>query len=229
MSPREFFNKILSQAERAKRGSRTASAQPGVEERKGFRRRTQLSLPMLIVAVLVGLLPFVTNNQIVQAQTTSDSCNPDNTLLKSISPTVKTTEGPDGRQYESWFEFAPVPGIRTYTLTVIEFTPDVSPPVKGRTHRLNLDNPPTGIDQSIMRVNPAGNIAVINHYSGGDPVAFPDAMVKFAAYYGSITGRAEVRCVPAPKPPAATTTTKSTAPKPVVKAKPKAKAKPKKR
>jgi hypothetical protein len=148
--------------------------------------------------------------------------------LKSISPTVKTTEGPDGRQFESWFEFAPVPGIRMYTLTVIEFTPDVIPPVKGRKHSLNLDNPPNGIDQSIMRVNPAGNIAVINHYSGGDPVAFPDAMVKFAAYYGSITGRAEVRCIPAPKPPAATTTTtttKSQATKPVSKAKPKAKAK----
>jgi hypothetical protein len=192
---------------------------------------TRLSLPTLIAAVLVGLLPSLTNNQIVQAQTTTGSCNPDNTLLQSISPTVKTTEGPDGRQFESWFEFAPFPGIRTYILTVIEFTPDVSPPVKGRRHSLNLDDPPTGIDQSIMRVNSAGNIAVINHYSGGDPVAFPDAMAKFATYYASITGRAEVRCVPAPKPPAATTTTttKSKATKPVSKAKPKAKAKPTKR
>jgi hypothetical protein len=207
MSPRQFFNKILSQTERIQRGSRTASAQVGVGERKGFRWLSQLGLPVLVAAVLVGLLPALANNQIVQAQTTNDRCDPESTLLKSISPTVKTTSGPNGVQYESWFEFAPVAGIKTYVLTVIEFTPDVIPPVKGRTHSLNLDNPPTGTNQSIMRVNSAGNIAVINHYGGGDPVAFPGEVAKIAAYYASITGRAEVRCVPGLTPPTSTSTT----------------------
>jgi PKD repeat protein len=196
MSPRHIFNKILSQTKRAQKGSETTSAQTGIRERKGFRRLTQLGLPVLVAAVLVGLLPALANNQIVQAQTTNDRCDPESTLLKSISPTVKTTSGPNGVQYESWFEFAPVAGIKTYVLTVIEFTPDVIPPVKGKTHSLNLDNPPTGTNQSIMRLNSAGNIAVINHYGGGDPVALPTQVAKIAAYYASITGRAEVRCVP---------------------------------
>jgi CSLREA domain-containing protein len=210
MSPRQFFNKILSQTERAPQGSETTSAQTGIRERKGFRWLTRRGLPILVVALLVGLLPSVTNSQFAQAQSSDDKCDPENSLLATISPTIRQRKpSPTSTQVESWFSFAPRGGYRNYTLTVVEYGPiPLFPNLKGRSHGINLDsNPPAGANPSIMHLAKGGNIEVVNHVSGGDDV-LASAIAQIIANYASITGKAEVRCIPVPIPPSSTPTTK---------------------
>jgi CSLREA domain-containing protein len=210
MSPRQIFNKILSQTERARQGSETTSAQTGIRERKGFRWLTQLRLPILAVALLVGLLPSLTNSQFAQAQSSDDNCDPENSLLATISPTIRQRKPtPTSTQVESWFSFAPRGGYRNYTLTVVEYGPiPMFPNLKGRFHAINLDsNPPTGANPAIMHLAKGGAIEVVNHVSGGDDV-LASAIAQIIASYASITGKAEVRCLPSSPPPTSPTTTK---------------------
>lgn len=93
----------------------------------------------------------------------------------------------------SVFKFAPVAGVRRYTLTVVEYSINTSPATLGRSLSIDLDNLPGHFNEYELNLLADGLIGRVNH---GGAVALTNAkgIEQLEAYYGAITGRAEISC-----------------------------------
>ncbi len=114
--------------------------------------------------------------------------------LGSIGVSIEQKTTSTSFTINSVFEFAPVPGVRKYTLTIVEFSPDTSPATLGRSFSLDLDNPPARFDEYQLNFFPQEGVIRRVNIGAGAHISNGDAIAQAKANIGAITGRAEIRC-----------------------------------